>query len=133
MSFDIFVNCIRNEEECTFPLAVVEEVFGAFIEGREPTCWTLLFPDGGRSFLYVRDQPNIAHFCVNRPVASPELWQGLFDILRRTGSMLFWPGGGSVVADASVIARLGPGIIRSIGPVTIVHEPSEIIACIEAS
>lgn len=133
MSFDTFVNCIRNEEECTFPLAVLEEVFGAFIEYREPTCWTLMFPNGGRSFLYVCDQPDIAHFCVNRPAASPELWQGLFDVLRLTGSALFWPGGGSVVADEWVITQLGPRVIKSLEPVMVVRSPSEIVNCIERS
>ncbi|HEX9490888.1 MAG TPA: hypothetical protein VF930_11415 [Stellaceae bacterium] len=130
MSFEVFLQCYRDSEPFRFPRAVVEEAF-PFADRRDPGCWELKFPDGGRSDLYIDDELEIWNLMVSRLARSPELWTGLFDILRRTGSMLFWPGGGSVVADESVVPHLLPDIIME--PLTVVREGSEILPIIERS
>lgn len=108
MSFDIFVIRVENGHEAPIPLPILERAFDRFVEFREPAGWGLLFPDGGRSFLYMREDSANHHFSINRPTSSPDLWAGLFEILRQTGSVLYWPGGGSVVADEAVIPHLTP-------------------------
>lgn len=127
----MFLFRFRQGEPSPFPLTTLEKAFDACIEFREPRCWGLLFPDGGRSLLYLsEDTELITNFCLNRPVASAELWQGILEILRETSGILFWPDGG-VVAHASVIDHLPPSLIESLGRPTIVSRPGEIIECIE--
>jgi hypothetical protein len=133
MSFDIYVIRAENGEAAPIPIAIIEQAFGPFIEFREPAGWGLLFPDGRRSFLYLREGERNNHFSINRPASSPELWAALFQILRQTGSVLYWPGGGSVVADETVIPHLTPDILRSLEPAMVVRSPSEIVDCIERS
>lgn len=133
MSFDIFVIRVENGHEAPIPRAILERAFGPFIEFREPAGWGLLFPDGGRPFLYIREGSTNHHFSINRPTSSPELWTALFEILRQTGSVLYWPGGGSVVADEAVIPHLTPDIIKSLEPVMTARSPSEIADYIERS
>ncbi|HEX9490889.1 MAG TPA: hypothetical protein VF930_11420 [Stellaceae bacterium] len=121
-------------EPAPFSLAVLDKFLGQFIEFRSHHCWSLSFPNGGTSFLYLKDDQNeIDHACVNRPADSPELWIGLLDILRETGGMLCWPGGGAVVADEAHIAHLPPEMIKILGRPTVVGSGREIEECIEKS
>src|SRR6185437_7095935 len=109
----MFLCNFRGAERSPFSLAVINKFLGPFIEYRSATCWTLSFPNGGKSFLYFDDdRTEIDNFCVNRSADSPELWTGLLEILRETGGMLCWPGGGVVVAEESHIAHLPPDIIE---------------------
>lgn len=95
MSFDMFLCTFRDGEPAPFSLTVLDRFLGPFIEFRSNHCWSLSFPNGGGSFLYLKDdQKEIDNFCINRPADSPELWIGLLEILRETGGMLCWPGGG---------------------------------------
>jgi hypothetical protein len=105
-----------------------------FIDFREHHCWGLSFPDGGKSFLYLKDeQKEIEHICVNRPTDSPELWTGLLEILRETGAVLYWPGGGAVVAAEAHIAHLPQDMIDIFGTPTVVSRGREIEDCIAKS
>jgi hypothetical protein len=100
MSFDMYLCTFRDGEPAPFSLAVLDKLLGPFIEFRSRHRWSLSFPNGGRCFLYLKDdQKEIDHVCANRPADSPELWTGLLEVLRETGGMLCWPGGGAVVAD----------------------------------
>ena len=133
MSFDIFVIRSENGKVAPIPLDVIEQAFGPFIKYREPAGWELSFPDGGRTFVYIKDGDEVHHFNVNRPASSPELWTALLEILRQTGTVLFWPGGGAVVGDDSSIAHLMPAIAEIFGTPIIAREGAEIVQLIERS
>jgi hypothetical protein len=132
VSFDVIFSAFRNGEFAPFPLTVLERVWGRFVERREPKCWILKFPDGGWSDLYLDPTDEISDFGINRPAGSPELWQGLFDILRETSGVAYW-GSGAVVADEGVIAHLPAGMAEIISPITVVTEPKAIQAAIRKS
>lgn len=134
MSFDIYVCSFRDGEPAPFSLAVIDKALGPYIKYREHHCWSLCFPNGGRSFVYLKDdRQEIDFFSVNRPADSPELWIGLLEILRETRGMLFWPGGGAVVAHQSDIAHLPPSMIDIFGTPTVVSNGRQIEECIEKS
>ena len=126
MSFDLFLQNFRCGESATFPRAVVESAFRGCLKQVDPEFSILNFPDGGRSELYIDEGAAISDFMIARPANSPELWQGLLDILRNTGAVLFWPGGGAIVADESAIRNLPESVIEAVGVPTVVHEPEEI-------
>ena len=133
MSFDIFLGSFKNGIQNEFPLAIAENAFGRFVDRREPECWVLVYPDGGRGDLYIDDEPMIAGFSVNRPPAHPAFWQGIFDILSSTTSVLFWAGSGCVVASKSVIPDLPQDLIDTVGTPTVVTRPEQILEIIERS
>jgi len=128
MSFDIFVIRAENGRDAPIPLAVIEQAFGPFIKYREPAGWELSFPDGGRSFVYMKEDSDDDH-----PASSPELWTALLEILRQTGTVLFWPGGGAVVADESSIPHLLPAIAEIFGAPIVVRDGAEIVECVKRS
>jgi len=126
MSFDLFLQNFRRGEIATFPRAVVESAFKGYLKEVDPEFSILNFPDGGSSELYINKGAAISDFMIARPANSPELWQGLLDILRCTSGVLFWPGGGAVVANESVVQNLPESVIEAVGVPTVVHEPEEI-------
>ena len=133
MSFDIFVIRSENGKVAPIPLEVIEQAFGPFIKYREPAGWELSFPDGGRSFVYIKEDDGKHGFNVNRPASSPELWTALLDILRVPGTVLFWPGGGAVVGDNSLILHLMPAIAEIFGTPIVARDGAEIVKLIERS
>jgi len=133
MSFDIFVIRSENGKVAPIPLEIIEQAFGPFIKYREPAGWELSFPDGGRSFVYIKEDDGKHGFNVNRPASSPELWTALLDILRVPGTVLFWPGGGAVVGDNSSILHLMPAIAEIFGTPIVARDGAEIVKLIERS
>lgn len=133
MSFDMFMIRAENGKDAPIPLDVIEQAFGPFIKYRNLAGWELSFPDGGRTFVYLKEDDGEHHFNVNRPAMSPELWTALLEILRQTGTVLFWPGGGAVVGDDSSIPHLLPEIAEIFGTPIVVRDGAEIIQLIERS
>ncbi len=133
MSFDLFLGCFQNGKPSTFPQNIVEKALGQYVAERRDGCWVLSFPNGGRSYLYIDDDSEIGDCNVNRPAASPELWQGLLDILRQTSTVLYWPGGGCAVGNASVIAQLPPDMIKSLSTPIVAADTQTILDMIKRS
>ena len=62
----MYLCTFRDGEPAPFSLAVLDKLLGPFIEFRSHHRWSLSFPNGGRSFLYLKDdQKEIDHVCVN--------------------------------------------------------------------
>jgi hypothetical protein len=133
MSFDIYVSCFRAGKLTTFPRSIVEKAFSANADETGSTCWTVLYPDAGRGFVYIDAEPEITNFSVNRPPSSPPFWEAILDILRQTPSVLYWPGDGCVIADAAVVEQMPPDMIKSLGAPTVVRTIAEILDCIARS
>ncbi|MDE2228973.1 MAG: hypothetical protein KGL11_08035 [Alphaproteobacteria bacterium] len=134
MSFDIFVSCYRDGEASTFPRKLAIELLGRFDPGgKDESHWVLKFPDGGWSEIYVTAGPRIGGFMVTRSPDSPEFWSGLIEILKRTTSVLYWPGGPPVVADASVIPHIPKGMIEALGEPVVTTDRDKILELIRNS
>lgn len=131
MSFDIFIACFHGGDEGAFPRHVMEEAFGPYIDSREPRCLVLRFADGGHSDVYVEDKEHISFFGVNRPAASPEFWQAVFEILRQTPTLLLWPGGEHpVVGSPATLQHLPADVAETFGVPIIAVSPDQIRACV---
>jgi len=133
MSFDIFLGCMKNGESATFPRALVETAFAPFIESRSDRSWKLT---DSLADVWIQAGPEIYGFTVSRPPGDEHpFWQALFDLMRQTQSVLYWPSDGpaSVVTDEAVIAHMPAEMIEIVGPVIVVETPLEIGECIRNS
>jgi hypothetical protein len=133
MSFDVFFQIFDGTDDTKgFPFEIVEREFGRYTVNKEPKCWVLAYPDGGRCELYVDStQAFIDHFMVARPPNSPEFWRSLFVILNQTSGCLHWPGGGSVIAQPFVRDYLPPRMLEGLGEPIVVRTPEQIVHAIE--
>jgi hypothetical protein len=133
MSFDIFLACVQNGEISTFPRILVETAFAPFIESRDESSWKLA---GCLADVWIDAQAEINGFGVSRPPGDEHpFWQALFDLMRQTPTVLYWPAAddAAVVADESVIAHMPPDMIESVGRPTVVGTALEIGECIRDS
>jgi len=122
----MFLQCYRSCQPSLFSRMVVEE---AFASSRDPTdvdVWVLRFSDGGVSELFIGEEQEIWNLMFNGAPNSPELWSGIFEMLKRTGSVLSCPGGGWIVTDEAVIDYLKPDILDGTESVYVVSSPEEI-------
>jgi hypothetical protein len=127
VSFDLFVGCFANGEKATFPRALVERHFGAYVTRRQPNFVTLTFGEDGQSYLYVDDAPTIDGFSIERPVHSAKLYEALLAVLRSGNLVLYMPGNcPPLVAHAEVGKHLPTGMIESLGAPVVLSSASDI-------
>lgn len=134
MSFDIFLASVHAGEPMPFPRAILEEIFQPYIEPHEGTSIHVRFPDGWDAWLDCSDVVEVDGvscvygLVINRPPVSPEFWDGLIELMRRTPTVLLWPGDGvcSVVVNPDVIKELSPGQIESTGIPAVITTKEEI-------
>jgi len=98
VSFDIFLQCFRNQELAGFDRAVFDEIFGPYIVERDETFVRLCYPDRGCADIYVRDTPTIDSMMINH-FGGEMFFEGLYELAQRTGSLIHWPS----EEDASVV------------------------------
>jgi hypothetical protein len=121
-----------------FSRSIVERAMLPMMAGRGKEGWHITTPDGPTSgVLNLPDIPTTSSFGVGRPPSHPAFWNALFEIMRATPTVCFWPGVGphprACVADKSVIAELPPSMIESLGEPTVVSSGAEIVRCINLS
>ena len=132
MSFDIWLDCFRNGDKDLFPTSIVKEAFAASHIGDDGNYWALQFPDGGSCRVRITDEPMTAGFAINRPSGNG-LYDAIYEIMRKTQTVLSWSFGGAAAANPSVIQHMPPEMIKSVGMPRIVHSGDDIIKAIESS
>ena len=123
MSFDIFLAHFQNGEVTSFKRDVFDELFDAFVVGRRDAGFMRVrFPDGGAD-IYVDDTELLSGMMFNH-CGGDEFFDALFELARRTSSVIFWPGIGrtSVIADPAVLSHLPADFIKSCGEPVLVHD-----------
>lgn len=130
MSFDIGLACFQNGEPATFPRTLLERAFDLIADRSDPRRWVL---KGGGSTLYMGEGAEITGFAVNRPPEYEEFWKAVMDVLRQTPSVLYWPGGGCVVANPAVTKHLPDYLIEAKGKPEVTTDPLEILEIIVRS
>jgi hypothetical protein len=115
--------------------AVIEREFGPFISSRSENFVRVEYDGDGTADIYLKDEGEIDGFMISRPPNTPAFWQSVFDILRETRSVLYWPGGGqsSLVVIAEVIEHLPPDFIEALGKPVVVTSFAQIPDRIAAS
>lgn len=132
MSFDIYVQCFRDGELVPYDRAIFDEIFGPWVFAREADFVEVGFADGSGGQIYVDDTPEIDSITVNRG-GGEAFTAALFELMKRTGSVLYWPGGGCLVTDPSFVNCLPQDWVEHLGTPIVISQPSEIRARIAAS
>jgi hypothetical protein len=135
MSFDIFIQRCERGNPAPIARPVIEREFGPFIRSRSAGFRQAAYDDGGTADIYIQDEGDIDGFSVSRPPNSPAFWVNVFNILRDTGSVLYWPGGGqaSLVVSADAVEHVPLDFIEALGKPSVVVSAAEIPDRIAAS
>ena len=133
MSFNIFFQTFESGVVSTFPRALLESAVAPYIAHREAGCLVLSFGDAGEPEIYVDDAENVESFMVAHPPVAPIFWDMMFGLLQQTAGVLFWPGGGCVVANARAAAELPADMVEALGPPIVIGDGARIADLISAS
>ena len=125
MSFDTFLTCVNHGESCTIPRSMVEKAFSPFIEKRGEYPWKLI--DCLADVYIDTNTPEISGFFVCRPPGDKQhpFWRALLEIMQKTQTVFFWPGGGAVVARLNVIPHMPPDMLKTLGTPDLVTDPGD--------
>ena|ERR1700722_8283646 len=140
MSFSIYVSTVNNDDGNTFDRAIVERAFKDIAVKQTRGYWNLRSPDGyiASATIFIEDQPKISGFSANRPPSYsgfPKFWNAMFEILRQTRTIMFWPAAKGphprcCVADLALVPDLPSDLTDALGKPAIVSSGAEIEAAI---
>ncbi len=96
MSLDIFISTLTHDDIEKFERAVVERAFRAIAVDQSGNYWNLQTPRQEKTSvtISVDEEESISAFSANRPPeyrSFPEFWNAMFEVLRETYTVLFWP------------------------------------------
>jgi hypothetical protein len=132
MSFDLNLISFKDGGPSPFPVSIVMDALGSFIQSQdEDGMCRLVFPDGGSGemFAFDEDETEISDISIGR-ASGVLIYDALYEILSRTHSALIWSFGGCVIADASVIPDLPEGFTDDLGQPVVVRSGAEIAAAV---
>jgi hypothetical protein len=142
VSLDIFLSTLTDDEGASFDRAIVERAFKAIAVDQLGGYWNLRTPAGEMTSatISVADQPRISHFAANRPPGYgyfPEFWNAMFEVLRQTRTVVFWPAGGPkphcCLANPDMISHGPASLIEAIGEPAFVTSGAEIDVVMQRS
>jgi hypothetical protein len=136
MSFDVFLQCYAGEP-LGVPRRAVRALFPIVEDASEPDHWRVRYDSASWCTITVApaksDSELITSLCVNRPCGEPQFWESMLTILRMGSVILYWPGGGPVVAGQASAKELPLEIVESLGKPLSVDSAQEIIDAISLS
>lgn len=127
MSFDIFLQCVRNGEPATFKRSVVAEIFGPHAYG-DSDFSNVTFPDGSGSCIYVARDEDIDGMGFNH-CGGDQFFEALYRLADVTKSVVFWPDTrpSTAITDEATRSHL-PGNLEEggMGPARVVRNGREL-------
>src|SRR5208282_669947 len=96
MSFSIYVSTVNNDDGNMFDRVIVERAFKDIAVNQAGVYWNLRRLDGhvASATIFIEGQLKISGFAANRPPSYsgfPKFWDAMFEILRQTRTIMFWP------------------------------------------
>jgi len=128
MSFELFVGAFKHEERFRFPLTQLRSRFSANIESEDEFgFWKLRFTEGPcATELKPSKGTQITGFTVLRPPAYLEFWEVIAGVLEDLPCVLYWPGGGAVMASLDLLPHLPGDMIEELGIPWVTTNPEKI-------
>ena len=129
MSFDIMLQRFHDGQSVTFSRKLVDEIFDPFVVHRDPAFIRVRYPDQSGADIWLgADEEEISGIMFNH-CGGEQFADAFFELLKRTGSVIYWPGGGCVVADPDIGKELPSSMTEALGAPITVHSGREIFEC----
>jgi hypothetical protein len=136
MSFDIFLQCFAGEPP-GISRGAVRALFPIVEEASEPDHWRVRYDSTNSCTVSITPAKSnnelITSLCINRPCGDLQFWESVLTILRMGSVMLYWPGGGPLVAGQSLADEAPLEIVEALGKPVSVNSAQEIIDAIRES
>jgi hypothetical protein len=140
MSFEVFLQTFKGGDNATFERAIAERLFAPYVHEVLSEQWDVRLPDGSPSLgqIFVDQEPLIDSLHVLRPPGDIGFWDAMYQLMKETGALLYWPGEPlCAVTDAAVLEELPAGFVEEVverdGPIPIVTSGQELWDVIRTS
>jgi hypothetical protein len=136
MDFKIFLYMLKGSKKSFFERDIVTCAFRHLVESTDGDCWQIVLPDSPcLGQIHIEGTQEIKGFSVKRPPFELPFWDALFEVMRQTPTLLFWPGSidhHSICCVANTAAASEPAYdeFRKAMRPSIVSCGAEIEACI---
>jgi hypothetical protein len=156
MSFELWLTCYQNGSSHEFARATFDRLAEPYLTYRNDKFVCLDFWKGmsleerpiigfhqladgtvrnahilNECEIYIKGSEGTSHLTVLRPVNDIKLYAILFDILKQTTSVLYWPGCSRViVASLDAGAHIPCELIEALGPCVVVFSADELKAAV---
>lgn len=127
MSFEIYIDTFENEQSRRIPASEVAERFSSVIDREHLGYWKLTFQEGpSYAEIAVPRESMIQGFVVHNPPPYLEFWKVIAGFLKDLNCVLYWPGGGAVIARLEVLAELPKDMVETLGIPWVTTDPEQI-------
>jgi hypothetical protein len=134
MSFEVFVQCFEGGEPAGMNRKALRALFPVVANASERNRWTVRYDHKNESEIYLAPLKSKAAqvhgLTVSRPCADIRLWEALLAILKGQAAVLYFPGGGPLVADREACRQMPPDMVEALGRPKVVKTAKEILAAV---
>jgi hypothetical protein len=136
MGFEVYLQCFAGEPP-GISRAAVRALFPIIEESSALDYWSVQYGPADSCRIGATpsetDAELITSLCVYRPCGEVQFWESVLAILRMGPAMLYWPGGGPVVASPMRADGFPDEIAESLGQPLCVGSAQEIMDAIRES
>jgi hypothetical protein len=130
VSFDIFLQCVRDGMRAAFKRSLFEEIFSRGAIDPQLPLIHVGYSDGHAEIYGADEGEDIGHLMFSH-CGGATFFAALYELADRSGSMIFWPslGRSMAVTRTETIAHL-PEDMGEMGPPYVVSDGHELQDCI---
>jgi hypothetical protein len=136
MGFEVYLQCFAGESS-GISRDSVRALFPIVEESSEPDHWSVRYDGVNSCRIHVTPAKSnnelITALGVSRPCGDVRFWESMLAILRMGSVILYWPGGGPLVASQLVADELPQEITEMLGQAQCVHSARDIMDAIRES
>lgn len=136
VSFDVYVQWFDEGAPQGVPIGGLRAAFGPAIVHESDREWTLVYDDLNSSLFLTEKKGSpglVTGISVNRPCSVTALWSALHRVLGLGHGVLYFPGGGPLVADAASAGHMPEDMRNALGNAIVVSTGDEILAAVRAA
>jgi hypothetical protein len=136
VGFEVYLQCFVGEPP-GISRAAVRALFPIDEECTEPDYWSVSYDRANSCHIRVTpghsNDGRITALCVYRPCSDIRFWESILSILKMGPVMLYWPGGGPLIANELAADALPQELVEWLGHAKCVQSAQQIMDAIHAS
>ena len=131
MSDPLLITCVAGRAASTFARNLFEEIFCRHAIAPKLPLLEVTYLDGGATEIYGGDEDPIETISFHR-FGGDTFWAAIFELARRTGSVVYWPGEPpwAAIVDSLIVEELPEGFKEpENGQPILAANPKELEQC----
>jgi hypothetical protein len=136
VGFEIYLQCFAGEPR-GISRAAVRALFPIDEQSTQPDDWSVCYDRANSCRIRITpvhsNNGRITALCVYRPCGDIRFWDSILSILRMGPVMLYWPGGGPLIANQLAADALPQELVDWLGQARCVQSAQQIMEAIHAS